>query len=79
MYGSMFLKDYLAQKGIKLSDLDALSAFGKQFMPEVSGYAIRKWARGERSPRAGALRQIEKITDGQVTVAEFMAPEQKAA
>jgi hypothetical protein len=74
----MVLRDYLAAKGIKLSDLEALTAFGRKFDPPASGHAVRKWARGERMPRLAVLRQFNEITEGGVTGADFMR-EQKAA
>lgn len=72
MYLTMVLKDYLAQQGIKLSDLAALAEFGQRFTPTVSGHAVRKWARGERIPRVEMLRQMSDITEGQVSMTDVL-------
>lgn len=73
----MVLKEYLATKGIKLSDLDALAEFGKRFTPEASGHAVKKWARGERLPRIEIIHQMPEATEGKVTMVDLAAAKKR--
>jgi hypothetical protein len=52
--------------------------FGKQFNPPVSGSAVRKWIAGIRIPRLRQLAQIQHLTGGTVTTADFYYPAEAA-
>jgi DNA-binding transcriptional regulator YdaS (Cro superfamily) len=59
----MKLQAYLELK--KLSH----AAFGA--LVGASEFGVRKWARGERTPRPDAVRRIQEVTKGDVSPADF--------
>lgn len=62
----MALRDHLRKAGV---DSDQ---FGAQLNPPVCGSAVRKWIAGARLPRLRQLQQIERLTGGGVTIADFI-------
>ena len=59
----MFLKQWL-----EINDLTVEEFADKG---EFSRGAVAKWISGERFPRIPALKRIEEMTDGYVTVQDF--------
>lgn len=71
--GVMKLQAYLDEQ--KLTHL----AFGQ--LVGASEFGVRKWARGERTPRGAAMRKIQEVTGGAVSAADFFGdiPEKAVA
>lgn len=40
----------------------------------ASEFGVRKWARGERTPRQDAMSKIQNVTLGAVSAADFFGP-----
>jgi DNA-binding transcriptional regulator YiaG len=59
----MRLQPYLDLKNLSHAD------FGK--LVGASEFGVRKWARGERTPRPEAIRKIQEVTAGAVSAADF--------
>lgn len=59
----MKLQSYLDQENL------SHEAFGK--LVGASEFGVRKWARGERTPRPDAMRKIVEATKGEVGPADF--------
>lgn len=60
----MQLKDYLELEGQTSSEFAA--------KVEVTKYAVRKWLRGERTPRPSTMIKIRKATKGAVTAEDWL-------
>jgi transcriptional regulator with XRE-family HTH domain len=59
----MYLKDWLNENDMTLEEFADKCEFSRG--------AVAKWISGERFPRIDALKKIEGITDGGVTVQDF--------
>ena len=66
----MTLTEYLEQQ-----ELDA-ARFAERI--GVSGEAVRRYARGERTPRPAIMRRITETTGGAVTANDFLYREEAA-
>ena len=67
----MTLSAYLKNRGLTHEKFAA--------MVGASAFGVRKWARGERTPRPDAMRKIQEVTDGEVTPADFFGTIQGTA
>ena len=67
----MHLRDYLTEKGLTPAE----------FAAEIRVHhdAVRKWMRGERTPRPRQMLAINRATQGRVTPNDFHAEGQSAA
>lgn len=63
---AMQLLKYIESKKMTLAE------FGK--LVGASEFGVRKWVRGERTPRPDAIRKIQEVTKGAVRPADFFAP-----
>lgn len=64
----MKLQAYLTGNGISHAQF-------AEMLGGVSEFGVRKWARGERTPRPGAIRRIHEVTAGQVAAGDFFPNE----
>ena len=60
----MQLKDYLVKKDLTTAEFAA--------SVEVTKFAVRKWLRGERTPRPKIMVKIKKATKGAVSPDDWM-------
>ena len=63
----MTLRDWMDARDIDV--FEAAKAF------DVSIYAVKKWLKGERTPRPKLQAKIKKVTKGQVTGDDWMPKE----
>ncbi len=67
----MTLADYMAKQDLTLAAFaEALEASGRV---TVGIAAVSKWRRGASFPRPQHMREIERVTGGEVTAADFVA------
>lgn len=67
----MRLQAYLDENKLSLADFAKLmTADG---ITTCSEFGVRKWVRGERTPRPDAMRRIEQVTGGAVAPADFIS------
>lgn len=68
----MKLSDYMRERDLDPDEMAAL-------IGGVSASGVRKWANGERVPRAGQMRRINDVTNGAVEPNDFILVQVEAA
>jgi DNA-binding transcriptional regulator YdaS (Cro superfamily) len=66
----MQLRDYLALEH------ETAESFAARL--DVTKFAVRKWVRGERTPRPGTIQRIKRATKGAVTAEDWMNAHEEA-
>ena len=70
--GLMKLSDYMTRH--ELDDAGMAERIG-----DCSVSGVKKWRRGDRTPRRDHLRRIARATGGEVTANDFIEPQKVAA
>ena len=47
-------------------------AFGNMLNPKVTGIAVSHWVNGRNTPTLARIKQIEKLTKGEVDIKAFL-------